>query len=473
MRFLLLLVFVKVSSVFGQLVHPANNVAFLQNEVASVYITIETADLNLILTDSSHANTEFPATFRYQSSSLSDTVLTIGFRLRGNTSRDAAKKSFKVSFNEFVPGRKWLGLEKLNLNGEHNDVSIMRQRISMQLLKNAAIPVARTSYVKLYINNEYKGLYLNVEHIDEEFLQKRFLNDDHGNLFKCAYGANLKIIGTNQAAYETTYELKTNKSINDYSGLINFINTLNNSSDNDFTCEIQNVFDVELFLRTYAAEILVGQWDGYAVNMNNYYLYQRPSDGKFTFLQYDLDNTFGIDWGVIQQEDWSNRNIYTWFNGDKPLCKRLLENPYFKDRFTFHMKDLLTNFFIPQNLVDELEQTQSLIMQAALTDDYKGYDYGFSDYDFQNAITIAFGNHVAFSLKDYIDYRAYSALNQLVPLENLQNPCISDLTEYEESIFSPIKSFDVLGREINLDSKNTFKILIDNYGRTKRIFTNE
>ena len=51
----------------------------------------------------------------------SDTVLNVGFRLRGNTSRTAGKKSFKVSINSFVAGRKWNQLEKLNLNGEHND----------------------------------------------------------------------------------------------------------------------------------------------------------------------------------------------------------------------------------------------------------------------------------------------------------------------------------------------------------------
>ena len=36
----------------------------------------------------------------------------MGFRLRGNTSRSSAKKSFKVDFNHFVPGRDFFGIEK-------------------------------------------------------------------------------------------------------------------------------------------------------------------------------------------------------------------------------------------------------------------------------------------------------------------------------------------------------------------------
>ena len=262
MRFLLVLLFLKVSFVFGQLVHPANNDAFLQDEVAFVYIQIAPSDLNLILTDSLYADHEFPATFRYLSSTIDETVANVGFRLRGNTSRNSAKKSFKVSFNEFVQGQKWKGVEKLNLNGEHNDVSIMRSRLSNQLLKYAELPVARTSYVRLYINNEYKGLYLNVEHIDEEFLQRRFTNNHTGNLFKCNYGANLKQIGGSPGPYMSLYELKTNTAQNDYSGLINFIDILNNTNQDQFTCAIQSVFDVDSYLRTLATEILLGHWDG-------------------------------------------------------------------------------------------------------------------------------------------------------------------------------------------------------------------
>ena len=96
MRVLLFLLFFKFSFAFGQLVHPANNDAFLQDEVAFVYIQIAPSDLNLILTDSLYADHEFPATFRYLSSTIDETVANVGFRLRGNTSRNSAKKSFNL-----------------------------------------------------------------------------------------------------------------------------------------------------------------------------------------------------------------------------------------------------------------------------------------------------------------------------------------------------------------------------------------
>ena len=99
-RWFFLCFILKGSFFTSQIIHPPNNVAFLQDEVAAVHININPILLNYILdVDSLEANTEYPAQFVYQSSMLVDTVDYVGFRLRGNTSRYADKKSFKISFN--------------------------------------------------------------------------------------------------------------------------------------------------------------------------------------------------------------------------------------------------------------------------------------------------------------------------------------------------------------------------------------
>lgn len=455
----------------AQLVHPNDNGAFLQNEVATVRITIDPSELNLILNDSAYADFEYAAKFIYECSLGIDTINNVGFRLRGNTSRDAQKKSFKISFNSFVPGQKWFGLEKVNLNGEHNDPSIMRSRMANQLLKYAGLPCSRTSYVKLYINGEYRGLYINVEHLDEEFLQRRFINNDTGNLYKCYYGSNLAFQGLNQATYYSRYELKTNTDQNDYSGLIHFMEVLTNTNDADFNCAIQEVLDVDLYLKTLVTELLMGQWDGYTYNNNNFYLYQRPSDGKFVFIEYDMDNTFGIDWSNI---DWSQRNIYHWQYGQRPLYTRLLADTYFRDRFTYFFREALDLYFRPENLVAEWEQTQLLIKDAALADTYKSLDYGFTNQDFLNAITSAAGQHVRKSLAAYVNNRYQTALHQLQVIQNYQNPCVADIDEMELEPFTPVRAYDVTGREVDfLSWKSGMIILVDKSGNSKRIFKYE
>lgn len=455
----------------AQFTHPANNNAFLQTEVSTFYITMSSQDAQAMVTDSLYSDYLFFATVIYESTSVHDTLTNVGIQVRGNTSVASAKKSFKLSFNTYVPGRKFYGLEKMNLNGEHNDVSILRTRTSDEILRQAGLPCSRTSYVKVFINNEYKGLYINVEHIDDEFLQKRFINDDTGNLFKCFFGSDLTYHGTNPIYYQNTYELKTNETLNDYSGLIHLTEVLYNSANANFECDIQEVFDVETYLRTLAVEILIGQWDGYAYNKNNYYLYQRPSDGKFIFLEYDLDNTFGIDWFNI---NWSTRNIYTWANSNRPLYSKLLAVTYFKDRFNYHIKDLLTNVFLPSNLINTMQSTQNMIADAALADDYKGYDYGFTDQDFLDAIDQAWGSHVTQSLSSYLQNRYTSANSQVLPFLTIQNPCTSGLTEWISSQNTKaLKAFDMLGREIQLDAKNCLKVLTYENGSTKQVYEME
>jgi spore coat protein CotH len=455
----------------AQFVHPANNNAFLQYEVAHVYVTMSLVDAQTMVTDSLYSDFPFVTSVIYSSSAIQDTILNVGIHVRGNTSRDAAKKSFELSFNSYVFGRKYRGLEKMKLNGEHNDVSILRSKISCDLFTQCGLPSPRTSYIKLYINNEYKGLYIHVEHFDEEYIQKRFPNDNTGNLFKCFYGSDLTYHGTNPTYYQNTYKLKTNEVVNDYSGLIHLIEVLYNSANANFVCEIQDVFDVDSYLRTLAVEILIGQWDGYAYNKNNYFLYERPSDGKFIFMEYDLDNTFGIDWFNV---DWSTRNIYTWANSNRPLYSKLLAVPYFKDRFNYHMKDILTNYFVPSSMMSSLQSTQNLIANAALLDDYKGFDYGFTNQDFLDAIDQAWGFHVTQSISEYIQNRYSTANSQILAYQNIQNPCTSGFEEtWMESQSNPIKAFDLLGREIPLDTKNCIKIVSYENGSVKQLYEYE
>lgn len=458
-------------SVKAQFVYPPNNNAFLQYEVASVYVTMSAVDVQTMVADSVYSDYPFVASVIYSSSAIQDTLTNVGIHVRGNTSRDAAKKSFELSFNSYVPGRKYRGLEKMKLNGEHNDVSILRSKVSYDLLTACGLPSARSSYVKFYINNEYKGLYIHIEHFDEEFIQKRFPNDNTGNLFKCFYGSDLTYHGTNPTYYQNTYKLKTNEAVNDYSGLIHLIEVLYNSANANFVCEIQDVFDVDTYLRTLAVEILIGQWDGYAYNKNNYFLYERPSDGKFIFMEYDLDNTFGIDWFNV---NWSTRNIYTWANANRPLYSKLLAVPYFKDRFNYHMKDILTNYFLPSTLLGNLQAKQNLIANAALLDDYKGLDYGFTDQDFLDAIDQAWGFHVTQSISEYIQNRYSSANSQVLAYQNIQNPCTSGLEEFaSENALKAIKAVDVLGREIPLNTKNCIKIVSYENGSVKQLYEYE
>ena len=431
--------------------HPANNEAFLQDEVAEIRISINENDLNTLLGDSLYSDHHFSASFLYESANYTKSIVDVGFRVRGNTSRNADKKSFKISFNEFVGGQKFKGLEKMNLIGQHNDPSLLRYWLSLKVLADNGLVSSRASFVKLFINEEYKGLYLNVEHIDDEFVQKRFVDDDEGNLYKCLWGSDMMYRGTSTSEYQWSYELKTNKSAQDYSGLIQFLYQLNYANNNEFPCFIEEHFEVDLFLKTLAVEQIIGHWDGYAFNKNNYYLYQQPSNGKFVFIEYDMDNTFGIDWVGI---DWTFRDLNSWYSDERPIIERLLSIPYYRDQFNRYLEEVLT-YFEQTDWTTLLQQKQVELDLAVHEDTYYPLDYGFEYTDFLNGLDEAYGGHVAFGITEYIDLRLGFGWNQLNPLISIAAPCLTE-EEPEEEEMEPIKEVikvvDILGRETTIQA---------------------
>ncbi len=397
---------------------PENGILFDNTEIVKIKIEIDPDSLAEILEyDNLESDHEYPARFIFIHSEEIDTFDNVGFRLRGNTSRYSAKKSFTVSFNTFYGGRKFKGIEKLNLNGEHNDPAIVRTQLSFDLYKKAGIPAPRTSHVELYINNEYKGLYINVEHIDEEFAELRFGNKN-GNLYKCLYPATLEIIGNgNPEEYKfmsgnrRAYELITNNETDDYSDLADFIEILNNTPSGSLPEALEPVFNVNNYLKHLALEVLTGHWDGYSYNQNNFYLYHNTLTGKFEFIPYDLDNTFGIDWFGI---DWAIRNIYTWAESEhRPLTNRLLQNQVYKDRFSFYMNEILEEYFNSVDFFPEIDAVKALITPSATNDLYRTYDYGWSMVDFNNSYTTFNNQHVKYGIKDYITTRHNNAVGQL------------------------------------------------------------
>lgn len=412
---ILFLLFIPLSGLLSQTPIPPKTVVFDDNYLSRFDISIENDSLTAVYGDvwSDH---EYPVDVEHTFETGSENLTDVGFRLRGNTSRTAEKKSFKIAVNSFQSGRNYHGLEKLNLNGEHNDPTVARSKTAWDIFRDFKVVGSRAAHAQVYINNVYYGLCLNVEHIDDKFVELRY-GSQSGNLYKCTWPADLTYIGSNQDDYKPgglfEYELKTNKAADDYSGLVHFLDVLNNTSNTSFMQEIEKVFNVNQFLKYYAVAVFIGHWDGYAYNKNNFYLYDNPNTGKFEFIPYDLDNTFGIDWMGI---DWANRDIYNWADdyGERPLVKRLLAQSTYRDRFSYYMNQLLDSIVDPTIILPKIDALKDKIYNAANLDPYRSLDYGWDISDFNNSYTQALSTtQTPIGLKPYISARYNSAKLQL------------------------------------------------------------
>jgi len=404
------------SQALAQAYFPENGPLFIDTVVPRVDITINPDTLDWIY-EHPDSDIEFHARFVFDNGTVRDTIDPVGFRLRGNTSRYSAKKSFKVSINTFTSGQKYYGVEKINLNGEHNDPTIMRSKLMWDILRKMHIPAPRANHVQLYINGNYHGLYINVEHIDEEFALTYFGNND-GNLFKCLYPADLKYLGSNPDDYKLmngdyrVYELKTNEEADDYSDLANFINVINNAANNHLVCQLDEVFNTYDYLKVAAADVFCGNWDGYIFNKNNFYLYHNTSSNKMEYIPYDVDNTFGIDWFNI---DWATRNIYNWQNGSepRPLYTRMMGFDELRDQYSFYSNNMINNLIDIDSLISSVADRRDMIAPYVETDPYYPLDYGYTYTDFLNSYTQTIGDHVKIGLFPYLTARKIATNNQL------------------------------------------------------------
>ena len=400
-----------------RLPQPPANEFYRTDVVPRIDITIPADSLAAIFANVT-SDYEYHASFAYTAPGYSVSGVEVGFRLRGNTSRNSGKKSFKISFNSFVSGTRIQGVKDLNLNGEHNDPSIMRARIAGELAQDAGMPAPRVNHVRLFINGQPFGLYANIEHMNDDYVEHRYARDA-GNLYKCLWPADLANLGSDPNSYKLwsggrrVYELKTNESLDDYSGLAHFVTALHATTSTQALCALDSVFNVNSYLKWLAWEVTTGHWDNHSFNKNNFYLYEDPASGLIEFISYDADNTFGVDWFNI---DWATRSPFQF--GTYPLYTKILTNPAAQRR----LKLFLNEFGTLAGSAAWRNRNEALRAQLAPfveEDVYRTYDYGYDSLDFWNGLDLAGGAHVKSGIHPFMTSRIAATAGQ-VPSGNVE-----------------------------------------------------
>ena len=407
-------------------------------EVAVIKITMNENDLTFMY-DNPDSDSMHLASVHFKNSQIDEMVDSVGIRIRGNTSRKSYKKSLKLSFNTFVDGGEFYDLEKMNLNGEHNDPSIVRSKLSWDFFNEIGVVSTRATHVTVYINEKYYGLYISVEHIDEEFIQKNY-DDDSGNLWKCLFGSTLVYMGNNPDLYkfengegERPYSLVTNEKEDDYSQLANLIYQINSSSNPNFEDSVEAIINVNGVLKYLATNILVGGWDDYWSLSNNYYLYFNPETKKFDLIPYDYDNTFGVTWWDI---DWASVNPYTFaqvYAGQRPLVDNILQRPKYRNLFSHYLEYYSNIYFGLPAFTTRLNELKTMISPYAEIDTFRIPDWGYTFQIFQDSFdkndffyTSGGSNAVIIpgSISDFVTERTSSLNSQINYIDH--SPIIYD-----------------------------------------------
>jgi hypothetical protein len=205
----------------------------------------------------------------------------IGVKKKGFLgSLDENRPSLKIKLDKFKKGQSIAGLNRLTLNNNKQDTSQVHQYLAYKLFRDAGIPAPRLSFAKVTVNGAYLGVYSHVETIDKRFIKRNF-GKSSGNLYE---GTLVDFFENWTEAFETKFSVKNNKKSD-----LNQLAAALKTSDKELMPELKKHLDLDSFLRFWAIEVLVGHWDGYVGNSNNFFVYRPKNGTQFTFIPWGTD----------------------------------------------------------------------------------------------------------------------------------------------------------------------------------------
>src|SRR5207245_2223382 len=154
--------------------------------------------------------------------------------------------------------------------------SMMKDRLVMELFAKMGEPASREVHTRLYVNDEYAGLYSILESVDKDFLKRNFGEND-GYLYEYNYAANyhFEYLGSDPALYSPKFFSPQTHETNPKPEPIEaMIRTMNTASDADFASAMAPYLDLQLFMKHLAIEDFMSETDGILTGMNNFYFYR-------------------------------------------------------------------------------------------------------------------------------------------------------------------------------------------------------
>ncbi|TMO77180.1 spore coat protein CotH [Pseudoalteromonas sp. S3776] len=322
-----------------------------ENTVANAFTPTAVNTLSITITDENWQDIlDNPLDEEYHETSITFNGVTldsVAIRTKGGSSLSTVansssdRYSFKVDINEYVSGQTFFGLKKFTLQNSFNDPSYMREVIAYDLMDEMGVPTPEHAYVNFYVNGELFGLYLMVEAIDSEFLEKHFANSN-GDLYKPdGTGSDLLWLGDDIHSY-TDINLQTNEESTDNGAFINFVESLDAGET--------NAIDEDTLLRYMSVSTSLSNLDSYHGTLaHNYYIYDQ--DGVFSILPWDFNESFGTFNMDCNSVDI--RELYI----DEPVSGALNERP------------MLANVFADQNNLDTYHSYLTQLINGSLSSD--------------------------------------------------------------------------------------------------------
>ena len=296
------------------------------------------------------------------------------------------KKGFLGSLNDFRPSLKIKlnhvdkkagieGLTNLTLNNNQQDHSLVSQFMGYALFNAAGSPAPRCAYAKVTVNGVNLGVYSHVESMRNPLLQRAFGND-RGSLYEGPYVDFYE-------GWLGSFEFKRGKEVPGREKIHRLINVLKGEGEN-MESAIGELVDLDSFYTYWAVEGLLGFWDGYSGNNNNFFMYLNPETDKFHFMPWGADSLFTKHTKLEHLYDPS-APISVKTQG--LIAHKLYQLQSGRERYAAEINNILDNYWNESEMVSTIDQIEAMVSPHLIQaqqffgdeEEWKGRGKSFAD----------------------------------------------------------------------------------------------
>jgi hypothetical protein len=277
---------------------------------------------------------------------------------------DPQKVSLKIDVNEYVPGQRWRSLTKLSLENGGGGNGVLREGLAMNLHRLAwehgfyNYPPGYAAWIRLVVNDQYVGLYVNAEQRNKQFLRNRGMYKP-GSTWLYEIDGGTRLEQTIATTHSPTYEH------------LCYLPFRNDCAQPDspsvalaLETDLPRWIDMESMLALAAIESFTDNTDGlFTKDGKNSFAadFLPPQQLKRLYFPWDLDAGFNN----------TALDIYTGGPGPadrRPYQQHILGHYWFRDVYRHIFTDLLDGPLSIASLDDYLDRLEAAI-GAALDED--------------------------------------------------------------------------------------------------------
>jgi hypothetical protein len=256
------------------------------------------------------------------------------------------------------------------------------------------MPAPKVAFVRLVINGEDWGLYLNQQQFNREYLID-FFGEGGGARWDVPGSPNgrggMEYLGEDVEPYRALYQIDTSDDPERWVDLIHLFRVLNETPSNELVEALSPLLDIDGALRFLALEVVFGNSDGYWSRASDYYNYQDP-DGLFHVMPHDMNEAFaavgagpgagGPGGGGPALLD----PLVALDDAAKPLRSRLLAVPELRERYLSYVREIAQDELDWATLGPRVIELRSVIEEVVRADTRKLYNFdaflaGFEEAD--------------------------------------------------------------------------------------------